>query len=532
MKHSIYNKLFIGCVAVLAFGSCAKKLERFPAADYTEEQVYSTAAGYKAVLAKVYGGLATSGNQGPSGQSDIQGLDEGSQSPFIRGFFNVQELPTDEAIVSWDDQTIKDFHALRFTTTDPFLYGLYSRLIYNVLLCNEYIRQSSDDMLASHGISGADADDIRKSRSEVRFLRAFNYWAVMDVFGKSTFITENDPVNGPTPREISRASLFSYIESELLAIQGTIGAARSAEYGRVDAGAVWSLLARIYLNAGVYTGTTRYTDAITYSKKVIDGGYSLLATSNSSYGYLFQADNNKWTTELIFTIGCDGMHTQSFGNTTFLCHAPAGDNAGTDYNINGGWYGYRATKQFVNLFPDPSGATDHRAFFNDLASQDIADVGVYAQGTKVKKFRNFRSDGQPVSDPQKNYADIDFPVFRLAEMYLIYAEAVTRGGSGGDAPTALGYVNALRTRAYGNASGNLASLNTQTILDERGRELYWEGHRRTDLIRYNQLTTSTYLWQWKGGSQGGTAVDAKYNLCPIPQKVLTVNPNLTQNTGY
>jgi hypothetical protein len=528
MKYGIINKVFIGCIAVMALGSCAKKLDRFPAADLTEQQVYATPAGYKAVLAKVYGGLATSGNAGPSGSSDIQGLDEGSQSPFIRGFFNAQELTTDEAIVSWDDQTIKDFHALRFTPADPFLKGLYSRLIYNVLLCNEFLRQSTDEQLASRGISGADADEIRRNRSEVRFLRAFNYWAVMDAFGKSTFITEADPVNGPTPREISRTNLFSFVESELLAIQTTLGAPRTLEYGRVDQASAWSLLARMYLNAGVYTGTTRYTDAITYAQKVITAGYSLVP----NYGNLFQADNDKWKNEIIFAIGCDGNNTKSFGNTSFLAHAPAGDNAMTDYNINGGWYGYRVTKQFVQLFPDPSGATDKRAFLYDLANQDINDVGQFAQGAKVRKYRNFRSDGQPVSDPQKNYADIDFPVFRLPEMYLIYAEAVQRGGTGGDAATALSYVNLIRTRAFGNTSNNFASLNLQTILDERGRELYWEGHRRTDLIRYGQLTTSTYLWQWKGGSQAGTAVDGKYNLFPIPQDVLTTNRNLTQNPGY
>ena len=171
---------------------------------------------------------------------------------------------------------------------------------------------------------------------------------------------------------------------------------------------------------------------------------------------------------------------------------------------------------------------------------EITNVGDFEQGVHVRKFRNIRSDGLPVSDAQiRDFADIDFPVFRLAEMYLIYAEAHLRGGTGGDAATALSYMNKIRFRAYGESygpgnSGQLtpSGLTLQTILDERGRELYWEGHRRTDLIRYGQLTTNTYLWSWKGGVASGTGVDARYNIFSIPATVRSANQNLEQNTGY
>ena len=193
---------------------------------------------------------------------------------------------------------------------------------------------------------------------------------------------------------------------------------------------------------------------------------------------------------------------------------------------------------FVSLFPDPTGGTDKRAMFTTSkygtspAQLTITDISNFDQGPHVKKYVNLRSDGAPASDGTKTFADVDFPAFRLSEMYLIYAEAVLRGGTGGDA--ALGYINNIRTRAYGNASGNITAgqLNLQFILDERGRELYWEGHRRTDLIRYGLLTTGTYLWPWKGGVSSGTAVDSKYNLFPIPASNIVANPNLTQNTGY
>ncbi len=519
---------------VIVFTACEKKLDIFPQNDLTPEKVYSTAEGYESVLAKIYATLAITGNAGPAGSPDISGgLDEGSQVAFIRGFFNAQELPTDEAVVAWNDQTIQDFHNLSWTSGDPFLLGLYARPIYNITLINEYIRESSDAKLAERGISGAKADVIKKSKAEARFLRAYNYWVMMDIFGKSTFITEADGVGSFQPKEISRKDLFTYIETELKDLETSLPAVKTAVYGRVDQGAAWALLARIYLNAEVYTGTAKWTEAITYSKKVIGGGYSLVP----NYRQMFMADNDRTSkNEFIFTANCDGLNTKAFGNTTFFIHAPVGsDNA--DFGSNGGWFGYRATSGLADKFSDLTGSTDKRAMFvtssYGVSSSQIAiaDVTVFDNGLHVNKYRNIRADGGAVHDPNKEFSDIDFPLFRLAEMNLIYAEAVLRGGTGGDPITALGYINALRLRA-GAGSINAAQLTIQSILDERARELYWEGHRRTDLIRYNQLTTASYLWPWKGGVQQGREVDAKYRIFPIPAQLLNSNGNLTQNTGY
>lgn len=529
MKEKIVIPVLM--IAIIA-GSCAKKLDLAPQNALTPATVYSNANGYLSVLAKIYGTLAITGNQGPSGNPDISGgLDEGSQVAFIRGFFNCEELPTDEAVVAWNDQTIHDFHNLAWTSADPFLRGIYARPIYNITLMNEYLREATDANLAANGITGNDADNIKKSAAEVRFLRAYNYWVMLDLFGKSTFITEQDQVGTSLPKEISRDSLFTYIESELIAIQADLSAPKTAEYGRVDQAADWALLARLYLNAQVYTGTPRWSDALTYASKVIGAGYTL----HPKYAELFMADNNKCTDELIWTINCDGLYTQAYGNTTFIVHAACGDDH-NDYGVAGGWNGYRATAGLANLFPDLTGTTDSRALFTTSkygvspAQIAIPDVSNFDNGLHVKKFINIRSDGAPAADPTKTYSDIDFPVFRLPEMYLIYAEAFLRGG-GGDATTALGYINAIRARA-GAQPLTSADLTLQTVLDERGRELYWEGFRRTDLIRYNLLTTGTYLWPWKGGVQSGTAVDSKYNIFPIPTANITANTNLTQNAGY
>jgi len=537
MRYINIKNLCSALALCFVLGSCANKLDLTPPNNLTPEKAYSTADGYKSVLAKLYGTLAVTGNTGPAGLPDIKGdLDEGSQVGFIRAFFNAQELPTDEAVVAWNDQTIQDFHSLKWTSGDPFILGMYARPIYNITLINEYLRESTTEKVSDRGITGADAQDIANSRAEARFLRAFNYWVMMDLFGRSTFITEEDRVGTSLPREISRTELFDYIVSELKAIDTELAPAKTAVYGRVDQAAAWALLARIYLNAEVYKGVPHYTEAVDYASRVINAGYTL----QSGYGRLFMADNDSRKDEFIFTINCDGLRTRSYANTTFLAHAASGDDA-ADYGVNSGWGGYRATKGLADLFDDLSGNTDQRALFTTpvfgTSQGQIAmpSVGDFKNGLHVRKFINVRSDGGNVSDPTREFADTDFPVFRLAEMYLIYAEAVLRGGTGGSMETALEGLNRIRYRAYGESNAGaltMGDLTLQTVLDERGRELYWEGHRRTDLIRYNQLTTGAYLWPWKGGVASGTAVDSKYNLYPVPNANRASNPNLSQNPGY
>jgi hypothetical protein len=157
-------------------------------------------------------------------------------------------------------------------------------------------------------------------------------------------------------------------------------------------------------------------------------------------------------------------------------------------------------------------------------------MGKFPEGYAVNKYRNRTRSRNFGSDPSRTFSDIDFPVFRLAEMYLIYAEAVTRGVA--DDGAAVSYVNKLQERAYGNTSGNVSSISTNFILDERGRELYWEGHRRTDLIRFGRFTDASYLWPWKGGVASGTGVPATRRIYPIPSTEVSANPNIKQNPGY
>ena len=257
-------------------------------------------------------------------------------------------MSTDEAVISWGDAGIQDFHNMNWSSSNPFLQGLYYRCYYQITLCNEFIRQSTDSKVSGRGITGNDASDIKKYRTEARFLRAYQYSIIMDLFGTGPFTTEADILGTTLPKQATRTELFSYVESELKDMDADLADPKTNEYGRADKAAAWALLARVYLNAEVYTGTAHYADALTYSKKVIDvAGYSLI----DDYRWLMLADNNLNTSEFILTINYDGTRSQSYGGTTFLTHAPNGGSmSGSVTGVGGGWAGLRVTRALPDLF--------------------------------------------------------------------------------------------------------------------------------------------------------------------------------------
>ena len=516
---------------MIATTSCVKDLDTIPLDrdQETAATVFDDPASYKQVLAKLYGGLAVSGQQGPAGQPDISGIDEGF-GQYLRGLWYHQELTTDEAIISWNDQTIFDFHFQTWGSSDVFIAAMYYRIFYQITACNEFLRQTSDEKLDDRGVSGELRQEIAVYRAEARFLRALSYWHALDIFGNVPFVTENDPIGAFLPQQINRPELFSFIESEMIDINDQLKDPRTNEYGRADKAAAWMLLAKLYLNAEVYIGQDKYSDCLNYTEKVINAGYSL----DEKYQWLFLADNDR-SDEVILSINFDGLKTQTWGGTTFIIHAAVGgDMDPGEYGIDGGWAGTRTTSSFVDLFPDETDTSkvDSRAmFFTEGQSKEIEEVGNFQDGYAITKFRNITQNGSTGQD--LTFPDTDFPMFRLADAYLMYAECVLRGG-GGSRAQAVDYINALRERAYGDNSGNISDndLTLDFILDERGRELYWEAQRRTDLIRFGKFTGGAYLWPWKGGVPEGASTDSKYNLFPLPASDVNANPNLVQNPGY
>ena len=545
MKKAVYRGLTALFLSTALFGlstSCTKDLDQTPKYELTPDKVFVNLAGYKQVLAKLYGGFALTGPSGP-GSGDIIGIDAGT-SDYIRQWWSAAELTTDEAVIAWNDPGVQEWHRMNWDATNPLTRGLYSRLYYEIAICNEFIREATDDKLSSR-VAGSELAQGKLFRAEARFLRAVAYSHVIDLYGNGPFVTDKDAVGAGLPPYATRQALYNFVESELLALTTELAPARSNEYGRVDQAAANGMLARLYLNANVYTGTPQYAKAAEYAKKVVDAGYTLSTTPSASapisaYGRLFLADNNMApaSNEIIWPVIFDVNSVQSYGGTTFIVN---GSTSGSDANwqrIVGqstGWGGLRTTRALFDKFFLAGGDTtrDRRGrFYTRNQSLEINDLSQFTQGLGVLKFRNVNSAGVGQGAPL-NFSSVDFPMLRLADMMLIYAEAATRGSA--DRATALGYVNQIRARAFNNAAGSTitnAQMTSDFILDERARELHWEGTRRSDLIRYNRFVESAYLWPWKGGVAAGQGVAAKFKLFPIPAADLTANPSLKQNPGY
>lgn len=516
----------------LGLTSCLGDLDVQPLdqSQVTAERAYTDAESYTKGLMKIYSVWALSGQEG-AGESDISGLDPGN-TVLLRSWWTLQEQTTDEVKNAWPDSWCAEINGLTWGTNkvEP-IEGVYQRCMFIVALANEFMKN----------IPNAPAEiNQAQYAAEARFSRALAYYTLMDMFARPPFITEaNYSMN---PSQLSREELFNWIESELNAIRKDLPAPRTT-YGRADQATADALLARMYLNAQVYTGKERYSDCITACKNVIAAGYSLAG----KYADLFKADNGEnadTRKEIIFPICFDGNKTQSYGmGALILGSRNSNETSVAQDGINGGWDGFRGTQNLVRLFEfadnnKPTAATilDKRGIFydKDRAIDITTDVkGTFTtEGWAVYKFTNVTS--QQVPGANATFPDTDFPMFRLADVYLMYAEAVVRGGQGGDKATALGYINALRERAYGDTQHavNEAWLTTANILNERGRELYWEGVRRTDLIRYDLFTSSSYLWPAKGGVITGVGVNKRYNVFPIPATDMSVNSSLDQNQDY
>jgi starch-binding outer membrane protein, SusD/RagB family len=527
---SIKIKLFafIGMMALLT--ACTDDMNVFPKDDdeFTSEDFYAEPSSYKQFLAKVYGGLAVTGQVGPSGNADIQNIDEGF-GQYLRGYWQLQELSTDEAMVSWGDPTLPELNTHTWTKDNRFVRAFYSRVFYQIALANEFLRETTEDKLSSRGVTTELKADVKAFRAEVRFLRALSYYHGIDLFGKVPFATEDDKV-GVKPQEKDRVFVYDFLVKELKEIDADLKAARTNEYGRVDKIGAKMLLAKLYLNSLVFTNVNRDTEALAVINEIIASPYKIASVP---YSNLFMADNNRVAVqnEIIFPILFDGLQTKTWGGTTFLVHAPCGDwNA--ELGIDGGWFGLVGRKEFAAIFPDLTGLADQRAVFNavqgPLSISKPSDFFA-SSGLKIRKWTNTTSTGAKASN--ETHPDTDFPMFRLADVYLMYAELAAKGVAGASTATAKDYVNALRIRAKA-AQVTAADITSQFVLNERAKELYWEGHRRQDLIRFGKYAGSSYNWEWKGNVQAGTSIDDKYKLFPIPQSEINTNPNLTQNTGY
>ncbi len=521
-------------LTTITFTSCVKDLDTLPLDEdeVVPAKLFENANAYKQFLAKIYAGLTLTGQKGPDGAADIDVADEGFSS-YLRQLWVHQEIPTDEAVTGWGDPGLPEYNYQAWTPSNDFTKMMYYRIFYQITLCNEFIRESSEDKLDSRGFDANAKKEIKAYRAEVRFLRALSYWHALDLFGGAVpFVTEKDPIGTFLPQSTSQAELFNYIVNELNDVKDLLSEQGTAEYGRVDRAAALMLAAKVYLNAEVYVDENHYSECLDLCEAIIAMPYTL----TPDYQDNFLADNNT-SQEIIFGLPSNGINSKTHGSTTFIVHAAVGgsmnDICEEKYGIDGGWGGHRTTPEFVALFPSLNSNKDsaRAMFYTDGQTLEINDLSLFKNGYAIDKFKNIDKSGNPGSN--LTFVDIDFPMFRLADVYLMYAEAHLRGG-GGNAGKALEYINKLRERSYGDNSGNITAdeLTLDFILDERGRELYWEAQRRTDLRRFNKYTGDQKLWAWKGGEKAGASTDSKYELYPIPSPELNANPNLIQNPGY
>ncbi len=525
------NIVPVAAAALMTMGlsSCTGDLDVTPIDPSTNMTVNEAA-----LFTKCYSNMALAGNGGADGDCDIDGLDGGTTG-FVRQLFNANELTTDESICAWGDTGIPAFNYGQWDASHPMLQGFYYRLYAGIDYCNHYLNVCGD----------ADASHV----AEVHFLRALYYYYLMDCFGNVPFTTE---ISATSPQQIKRADLFEWIEKELKENLPNMQApaartSKDAGYGRADQDAANLLLARMYLNAEVYTGTARWSEAKEYAEKVINGPHKLWTTGKngwSAYQMLFMGDNGESgaSQEAILPLLQDGVTTTSYGTTLFLMAScwKADMDEDKSYATSEFWAGNRARSQFVaKFFPNGDApavgvkdmveaAGDDRALLYGKDRKLVAErPGEYTDGYAVAKFRNTYSDG---SQPHNSkFVDTDFFLMRSAEAYLIAAEADARLNGGTTTATGTGYLNQLRNRAEAPTQTQY-SLNQ--ILDERAKELYYEGFRRTDLVRYGMFTSNKYLWDWKGGVLTGTSIAETRNIFAIPAEDKNANPNLEQNPGY
>lgn len=553
----------IACATL--FTSCLKDLEveninPQEVSDFNEDYIFN----------KIYGNLVLTGQTGPNGDSDLDTDDEG-MSNMIRLIWYFNVLTTDEAHCWWNDPGMPELNRNTWTNSNAFVTSLYYRLMFGVTICNFYLENANNDDAAT-----------KQKRAEARFMRALHYYYLMDMYGNPPFLTKLSSENAP---QIQRADLFNFLESELKDVIGEgssdeiLADAKTVDYGRADKAAGYLLLSRMYLNAEVYTGTARWEDAKTYAEKAINTNYKLCTTGMngfSAYQLLFMGDNdtNGAQDEIILPALHDGEKTQTWGGTLYMIASNTNEamlaedlygvkdskgNPILGYGTSEKWdVGVRARSNFSKVFfgtktndnaitkgapkdVTPSVGDDRAIFYTQGQKLVIEEEDKKGQGLIYMKYNNLHADGTPGHHAGGQFVDTDFPVLRLAEAYLISAEADARINGGNCSSEGIERIKALRARANvktgnlydGKSADALSAVSLEDIFKEWSREFGYEAMRRPVLIRWNRYAgQSDYVWEWMGGTKAGSPIDKRFNLFPIPADDLNANSNLKPTEGY
>ncbi|MBQ8574173.1 MAG: RagB/SusD family nutrient uptake outer membrane protein [Bacteroidales bacterium] len=540
-------KKLIYIIASVLLASCVNDLDTLPLnkTEPVSEYVYGKDENaYLSGLGRLYFQFVT------NDLTDLQQMDGGA-SEIIRAFWSVQETTTDEAKCSWEnDAWVRALNTNTWSETqNDAVYAVYVRTLQGIALVNEYLRQTAPERLEARGVSADLAGKIDSFRDEARFIRAYLYWMAIDCFGSVPFTTEKSPFGGAYfPQQASRADIFDFCVNELtylMSDESDMPLPRS-NYPRADKGSAAGLLARMYLNSKVYTGVERWAEA----KAVCEGIFGMGYTLCPDYAALFRGDNGENLQargEMLWTVDYNAEKTQSYGGSSYILSATLASTDITDESRpNGqrnGWAGLRVPYEFVSRYFDVSGQ-DYLTGAYDVADkrgkvfyikgrQESMENALYSfmNGWSCLKFNNIpfgqTNESYLPQSALKSFADVDFPMIRLGEIYLIYAEACMHLGAEG---MALPKLRELSSRAGVELP---QQISQEFLVAERARELMWEAHRRTDLIRYGLFHTDAYRWPYKGGdSYAGQSFPEYKCIFPIPPTELATNDKLVQNPGY
>lgn len=556
------NNIFLSvCVAgaALSMASCVDDLDLTPTdpRSIVSEQFKTNPEQYmKQLIADCYLQYAT---YGVNGDASVQKFDSG-MSTFQRAVFLLEEAITDEA--SWipNDADYGTFQYGIIPANNTVVMGTYSRLFINIACCNQFIQTVNAGYFAIEGNEKLEklAKDLIR---QARILRAGAYYYAIDCFGNVPYMDENTPM-GVTGAQLGRAEITRKVVSDLEDIVAEYKAEdpdQKPPYGYVGLDVAEALLVKFYLNYGVYTGTPDWTSCISHAEAIIERlkgagfqGTGLTEAYHQNFAYNnknFAIGGASPVNEIIWTIPQANPQLLSYANGTFMVNGWVGTSTPDAkwqcdpkalYNTgNAGWKCIVARREFVEKFdwdasysvsPDirtKLWMTAANGFGIDNISLSQADYG--NNGFLAVKFTNWAIDDNGNIDKANSPAPtdqlgLDYPMIRLAEIYLSAAEAYLNTGN---EEMALKYTNYIRERA---GMPPFTQLTPALLRDERCRELYTESTRRTDLIRYNQWI-SGYTWAWKNYRQQGGDFASNFDLFPIPSSVVTRN-GYTQNPGY
>ena len=454
------------------------------------------------LYANVFDRLVQTGAMMPAGNGDIVALDEGLTS-FYRSLWCLNEMPADGGSWIWNDVGVSDLQGCAWNNDNAWIKSAYARLIYNLNLQNTFLEVASSNNV------------FEEEQKQVRFVRALTAWYLLDLFPASHFTTR---VVTYETSLMGREQLYSWLENELKDLISVLPDSRVDLY-HVDADAARMLLARLYLNAEVYTGTPQWENASLYAAQVMAGRHSLHTVSTSAYSpyqelFMGNNDENGAAEEILLMLKQDGHDVFSYGGASFLINITRKDNGMPDYGLsNTAWKCWRAGYRLLQAFASddelntlkgteytmPSQLGDDRALFYADESYPVPSLsgtynGDFTLTWSVNKFTN-RYSTDPMEGPYTTgssslWPDMDIPLMRSAEAWLTYAEAQFRLGN---TQIARNTIATLRSRAHAETPN---TISEDYLLDEWLREFHTEGRRRVDLVRFHQFTgTSTRTWE-------------------------------------